>query len=159
MEVVGYTYDAAEHCPDCTRKYILDNYPKTAPIIGSLMAGDIELSDENIEDSEGNQLHPIFDTDEAGDSPSHCDDCGAFIDNAWNGDTVTYAIDRLGDYVTGAIEKRSFRGDSETLDTWMENLEWCGRDEYDDLVMDLYATLRRIEKEKAALLSDMYEEE
>ncbi|HZD70335.1 MAG TPA: hypothetical protein VFA45_15980 [Actinomycetes bacterium] len=56
MRVIGFTYDASVHCVDCTY-YRFD---------GS--------EDRGATDTEGNEVHPIFETDE--DSfLEHCDDC------------------------------------------------------------------------------------
>jgi hypothetical protein len=58
FEVVGYTYDAALHCLDCTE----DRF-----------GIDLDNPDNPIEDSEGNPIHPIFlDSLEGGEC---CDDC------------------------------------------------------------------------------------
>jgi len=147
MKVVGYTYDAAMHCPDCTKKYIIEHFPETEKIIDSIMGGWIESSDYDIVDSENNAIHPAFDTDDAGDTPDHCDDCGAFIDTSWHGETVNYAIAALGDYVIDAMQGIKARTQQETLDTWNEHLQWCGVDVQDKLVMDLYTVTRQKEVE------------
>lgn len=58
MDVVGYAYDAAMHCPSCTRK----RFPEA----------DDEFS--NVQDSEGNDIHPVFVGEDA--EGQSCDDCG-----------------------------------------------------------------------------------
>src|SRR5438874_13380413 len=118
MRIVGYTYDAAIHCPDCTIKQFGDQQ--------FLKDG----SDPPVYDSEGNEVHVLFDTDEAGDTPDHCDDCGAFIDTAWHSETVGYAVDTLWQYVQDAVlltkqgaEIGRYKDSVSTvLDKWNENL-------------------------------------
>jgi len=57
--VVGWSYDADFHCPDCARARFGD-------------ATDDE--DDPPEDSEGNEIHPLFAGDE-GAAGEHCGDC------------------------------------------------------------------------------------
>jgi hypothetical protein len=169
MEVVGYTYDAAEHCPDCTMKYArevpYDQYVWEFKYDSRTDSPEFKYTDEDISDSPGiinvkkaieleiirdsenNPIHPIFDIDEAGDIPSHCDDCGAYIDTSWNGDTVTYAITALADYIEGAMYKRQFRGNVEALDIWNRQLSWCNVSDDDKVVLHLYDALREFEED------------
>lgn len=58
-EVVGYAYEADLHCETCTRK----RFPEA----------DEEFSD--VEDSEGNPIHPMFAGDEHDPSGEYCGDC------------------------------------------------------------------------------------
>ena len=67
--VIGYAYDAAIHCPNCTRFYDFE------------LCHDKDCIDENkipIEgiDSEGNKLGVVFSTDENAHR-EWCNDCGA----------------------------------------------------------------------------------
>ena len=48
MEIIGFTYEADTHCVDCA----------TARFPGGL------YDEPYAEDGEGNQVHPMFDTDE-----------------------------------------------------------------------------------------------
>lgn len=64
MRVIGYTYDADHHCFDCTFKYVrqgalseLDEMVREFLRVG----GVFEFTPR---DSENNEIHPIFDTDE-----------------------------------------------------------------------------------------------
>ena len=61
--IVGYAYEADIHCPPCTmarfHRYIEDS-------------GDHDL--QEVEDSEGNTIHPIFAMDE-GSEQGYCGDC------------------------------------------------------------------------------------
>lgn len=61
---IGYTYDADTHCLLCM---LLD-------------AADKKLTRQHgyLIDSEGNEVRPIFDTDET-DNP-YCGDCGKLLD-------------------------------------------------------------------------------
>lgn len=141
MEVVGYTYDAATHCVDCTAKYAR----------GLMQGDDVEIlnaiENETLRDSENNPIHPIFSTDEAGDTPDHCDDCGAFIDNSWSGETQDYAVDALWEYVQDTVIGGRTNPDPEVLDIWLENLQWCMTDAKDELIMCLYRVVRKSEHE------------
>jgi hypothetical protein len=56
MRVIAYTYDADYHCIDCTKDY-LGTKPKAN-------WAKFHEGEEEVEDSEGNPLHPVFDTDE-----------------------------------------------------------------------------------------------
>lgn len=58
-EIIGYVYDADEHCISCTNKRF---YGKKALI-----------------DFEGNAIHPIFLGDEL-DTPPVCGDCLELLD-------------------------------------------------------------------------------
>jgi hypothetical protein len=157
MKVVGYTYNAAMHCPNCTMEYARNvSYSEYEfgeysdkdiyenPGIFSMTKA-IELG--IIRDSENNEIHPVFDTDEAGDSPDHCDDCGTFIDTSWTGETVNYAVSALMEYVTRKMQEGKGAGDSEILDEWCRHLNFCIKDTGDRLVMDLYVLTREFEAE------------
>lgn len=74
MQVIAYAYDADHHCLDCT----LDSFP-----------GFNEGNSDEYRDSEGNEIHPLFDTDEwyandiyEGNSKAvlSCGDCGDTIE-------------------------------------------------------------------------------
>lgn len=54
-DVVGWTYNAAIHCPKC--------------------AQDAKMDRDGAEDREGNEPHPIFAGDENWEDET-CDDCG-----------------------------------------------------------------------------------
>jgi|LakMenEpi03Aug12_release.lakeMendotaPanAssembly.Ray.scaffolds.fasta_scaffold06731_41 hypothetical protein len=58
MEVIAYQYEAAVHCIPCAR--------------GEFGA---RLDDESAVDSEGNNVHPIFDTDEVNLCGESCGTC------------------------------------------------------------------------------------
>lgn len=75
--IVAYTYEADVHCPACARK-------RFAPALTGCGPADLTQWHEDehglpIEatDREGNPVHPVFSTDERGDSLTHCGDCGA----------------------------------------------------------------------------------
>jgi hypothetical protein len=59
-DIVAWTYDADIHCPHCAR-----------------LAG---MTKEGVEDSQGNEPHPVFACDE-GWSDDVCGDCGEPIDD------------------------------------------------------------------------------
>ena len=139
MKVVGYTFDADVHCVDCTEAYVREN--NNIGELVDIMEGRIEFPD-----GEGNPIHPIFDTDEAGNTPSHCGDCGAFITDSWSGETVSYAVDLLWEYVQNVVN-RTYRSNIQTLDIWREYLKWYSPDTRDDLVTRLYDAAREHDKE------------
>lgn len=67
-KVIGYTYEADTHCVDCTiaaskRMLVDNNHPYAVPLssFGKLDENGLHY---NLVDSEGNLVHPIFDTDE-----------------------------------------------------------------------------------------------
>ncbi len=73
MRVIGYTFEADQHCVGCTIKRHAE---KPFELGDPLGRG--EGSDENglpyaAEDNEGNAVHPIFSTDEV---ENYCGDCG-----------------------------------------------------------------------------------
>ncbi len=62
-DIVGWTYEADMHCPDCA-------YERFGKALDD---------DENPpEDSEGNEVHPVFVSDCA-EETEHCGDCGEGI--------------------------------------------------------------------------------
>lgn len=64
--IVGYVFEAALHCPNCSR----DRF------------GDSLDSDSNPPtDREGNPVSPVFAGDEPGDCGDYCDDCHEPLDN------------------------------------------------------------------------------
>lgn len=58
MEVIAYQYDAGVHCIHCSRE-----------------AFGVRLDDDSAVDSEGNNVHPIFDTDEVNLCGESCGTC------------------------------------------------------------------------------------
>lgn len=158
-QVIGYSFDADTYCVDCTLDYVRctpykdyvfgehdDEDISDQPGIINLTKA-IEL--EVIRDNEGNPIHPIFSTDEAGDTPDHCGDCHASIRTSWSGETTNYAIDTLWDYVQASVNGESHRGNTEVLDEWCSHAEWCTSDPKDVLVIALYKTTREHDNEHA----------
>lgn len=75
-EVVGYTYDADFHCPDCTRDAMRSGRLQTGLVIGERdykPSADENGIPEDLIDSEGNEIHPVFLGDCQGDEI--CGDC------------------------------------------------------------------------------------
>jgi hypothetical protein len=74
--IIGYTSDAAFHCPACTRARWAAGQ-LTLP-----HAGPPELDEHNVPvdtiDREGNTVHPVFVWDDIG--REHCDDCREPLD-------------------------------------------------------------------------------
>lgn len=70
--IMGYTYDADVHCPECTRIYIVN----TAQVQDFQAAHEaLEFGDVFLDDNEGNEIHPVFASDEYPDDWV-CADCG-----------------------------------------------------------------------------------
>jgi hypothetical protein len=147
MEVVGYSYDAAVHCVDCTEEYVkkhnrLDGHVPNADDMDAFRSGEWEVLD-----SENNPIHAIFDTDEGGDTPEHCDDCHEMIDVSWTGEAVSYAINALWDYVHESVAG-GHTGDPEVLDKWDEAMSYhIGLSQQEELIRELYVTTRKFEGE------------
>lgn len=148
MEVVGYTYDADQHCVECTEKYV-----KEIPIHtyredkwhNHDMTWKELVEEEVVTDSEGNPIHPIFDTDEAGDSPDHCGDCGEYINTSWHSETVNYATGAFINYIDGWIEKGEGAGNPEVLDIWASEMQWMWLSGRDERAKELYEYIRKDE--------------
>lgn len=58
-DIRGYAYDAALHCPACARARF----------------GARALADGTARDADGNDVHPVFESDEADPAGEYCDDC------------------------------------------------------------------------------------
>lgn len=142
MKVVGYSYDAGLHCVECTIKEFTPYLPESGH-------ADVESwldSDRPPHDSEGNEVHVIFDTDEAGDTPDHCEDCGAYLNTSWHGDTVNYATEALTRYIEGWLELRE-AGNPEVLDIWAKEMDWMVLDTADERAKALYEFIRKEESD------------
>jgi hypothetical protein len=97
-------------------------------------------------DREGNDVHPLFGRDEAGDTPEHCGACGAYIDTSWTGSTMGYAIEVLAE----AVEARGTRDD--VRDIWRDKLRWCaGLTDADKVTIAAYDSLPDALAETVAL--------
>ena len=70
-EVTGYAYDADLHCLECTSKRF---------------NGDAQAVDYTAIDSEGNEIHPVFLSDDTGEYPILCADCLNRLDGEDNTD-------------------------------------------------------------------------
>jgi hypothetical protein len=139
MTVVGYAYDADQHCVDCTKEYVIRHIAHfTEKKVNEILDGTLEFVD-----SEGNMLHPIFSTDEAGDSPDHCGDCGAYIDTSWHTETVIYAVSALWEYVEAYVDISKSKGNVEVLDIWANELRNCNIDKNDEFVLFMYDAVRK----------------
>lgn len=84
MKIIGYVYDAAEHCPSCTRNDYIDFKLRLSPeAVAKRSTGiDQHAIPYDLIDREGNPVQPIYDIDEPGDSPESCDTCFTLIRNA-----------------------------------------------------------------------------
>lgn len=69
--IIAWTFDADIHCCACTRK-------RFGP--------DVETADPAPEDSEANEIHPIFASDETDPSGEYCGDCGVEVAEPWPDD-------------------------------------------------------------------------
>lgn len=66
-DICGYTYDAALHCAECARA----RFGRA-------------LTDGTARDAEGNEVRPVFESDEVDPAGEYCDDCGAEISEPAN---------------------------------------------------------------------------
>jgi hypothetical protein len=74
-DIVGYAYDAALHCPDCTHEAMLANaFRREPPLKVEMDQHGIAL---DLIDSEGNPVTPVFCGEDAVEQP--CDDCGTYL--------------------------------------------------------------------------------
>jgi hypothetical protein len=125
--IVGYTYDADQHCVDCTHKRF--------PVL-----------DESTRDSEGNEIHPIFDTNEAGNSPSHCGEWGVLIEDSWTGETVEYVTSAISEYMDNYLSCQDSYNNPVTMDIWAAHQSNCVIDLSDERVLKVYEFIRKEEK-------------
>lgn len=83
--IIAYTFDADCHCEECTVGYVLATDPDAR---GDRDAAEEALSLGIAEDSEGNEIRPVFASDEWFDVDSgeceslFCGDCGDELDIA-----------------------------------------------------------------------------
>lgn len=75
--IIGYTYTAAHHCPDCALNDAACGIIKRVPPL-SMRTDEHGMTDDLI-DREGNTVTPLFSTDEMPDYTVACDDCHAII--------------------------------------------------------------------------------
>ena len=75
MLIIAYTYEAAMHCPKCT----LRNFHTGRLALAYPCANDEHGVPYDLLDREGNEVRPVFITDET-DPCETCDDCGEAIE-------------------------------------------------------------------------------
>lgn len=73
MRIIGYAYDADCHCVDCTRERADVGLLKRVPPL-KLDTDEHGIALDLVDD-EGNDVHPIFSTDENATDET-CGDCG-----------------------------------------------------------------------------------
>lgn len=139
MNVVGYQYDASVHCPDCTREYVSKIVVEQQGLSENLVDEILNGEYHGFTDSEGNPIHPIFDTDESGDTPESCDDCHAYIDTAWTESATEYALDMLRDYLIEGHGNKAY------LDEIAEQMSYACYSTEMEVVVDLYNERRKHE--------------
>lgn len=71
-DIIGWTYDADIHCNDCA----LARFGAAVTLYPW---------DGRAKDSEGNEPHPIFASDECGETGEYCGDCGREVSEPWLG--------------------------------------------------------------------------
>jgi len=72
MKIIGYTYDAANHCPNCTREAAANGTLTREPPLRR--ETDEHGVAQDLVDRSVNEVGALFDTDENVD-PRFCDDC------------------------------------------------------------------------------------
>ncbi len=73
MRIVGYTYEAACYCPDCTARDWTE--ARLSHLPGERDEHSLFMT---MFDREGNQVHPVFTTDESA-ADLYCDRCLAHL--------------------------------------------------------------------------------
>lgn len=74
MRIIGYTYCADIHCPDCASRDAAVGILQRVPPLS--MDTDEHGLAYDLHDRENNRVHPVFDIDEdVGGSFTHCGDC------------------------------------------------------------------------------------
>lgn len=130
-------------CPDCAAEHAEDNH-------ASLDDGDAYGA--AFEDSES-------------DSPSACDECGAFIHESLTDDGVTYVADALRDYIAAELFTRPdgsprYGGTASVLDEWRDAygdvIRYNVTDEHGatvgDRLLDAYDAVRDRQRERIAVV-------
>lgn len=74
VTIVGYGFNAAVHCPECTRADLRNNMLTTRELH---CVRDEHGIPEEAFDNSCNPVHPIFSTDEHDGRTGHCDSCRA----------------------------------------------------------------------------------
>lgn len=66
VTVLGYAFDADIYCLECTQEYCKDKLKEQGWLLEREAFNDLTLEELTriVKDSEGNDLHPVFDTDE-----------------------------------------------------------------------------------------------
>lgn len=78
MRIIGYTYCAAYHCPECASNDAAVGILKREPPLR--MSEDEHGLTDDLIDREGNTIHRVYSIDEMGDSSIvSCDDCHCII--------------------------------------------------------------------------------
>lgn len=134
MSQTGYVFNADHYCVDCTilwagtipeTQYVFENgqFPEDFQTDdGQFVTTDL-LQYGIIRDSEGNHVHPLWDTDET-DYPVHCCNCGEYLDTSWTQDCQNYVVEAFGRYVESFIYPDSGEvGDPDVLDVWAEHAD------------------------------------
>lgn len=128
-DVIGYAFDADIHCEACTRARFPD--------------ADAEFSD--VTDSEGNEIHPLFASDDHDDNGEYCGDCHAEL---WEPQPKEPPTFRVGDDGTldtvivcnrcGEEMRYNYDGDSEleTYDDFVDFVDWALEDAADSHTCD-----------------------
>lgn len=75
MRIIAYTYEAAMHCPACT----LRNFHTGRLALAYPCANDEHGVPYDLLDRDGNEVRPVFRTDEI-EPYDACDDCGEAIE-------------------------------------------------------------------------------
>jgi hypothetical protein len=76
VSIVGYSYDAAVHCPACTTVDFINGTIRPKQSCHECVL-DAQALPEEMFDREQNPVHPIFSTDEHDEATEHCDTCRA----------------------------------------------------------------------------------
>lgn len=92
VNIIAYAYDADYHCPDCT----VDRFREQARNRDKLDEKGVPYL---ARDSEGNHVHPVFDTDGEVPPATCCCDCGAMITEPFYEQALTALEKKLSEKV------------------------------------------------------------
>lgn len=130
MRIIGYTYLADVHCPDCTKKATQRSSTYGGLKLNHMHPHAVDQAylpengrDEhglcyNLQDREGNLVHPVFDTDEQFGT-TLCGGCGAVISQGPIA-AVQYRVRRVQTYIVAVPVGVQYKNVAEYISTELD---------------------------------------